>query len=98
VRNSSTTTTYNDFALLSDVIMTTGLLRARIKLDKFRNKLFRYLDKKSARLDELAAKRAASLNIYQYAILRDITKLKFDEAEQEIFDSLSIKEPNTRRY
>lgn len=78
MRNTNTTTTYSNFRLIHDVIISTALIRSRIALDKFRNRLFRYLDTKSRNLDNLAANRIASMNISQYALFRDVTGLKFD--------------------
>lgn len=89
---------YNNFKLMSDVAFSVALIRSRITLDKFRNKLFGYLDKKSKKIDDAAARRVAKLNITQYAIFRDVTNLKFSEDcpsdyKEQMFDRLSTSRP-----
>lgn len=96
MKNSSTTTTYSNRELLHDVVISVALIRSRVALDKFRNKLFRYLDNKSKRLDDLAARKIQSLNISQYSAFREATGLRFDEYKRNnsTFASLGPRLPH----
>jgi hypothetical protein len=57
-------------------------LKARIVLDKNRNKLFKFLDKHSRKLDDIAEIKIRNFDMSQYAMFRDITQNHYDMREK----------------
>jgi hypothetical protein len=57
-------------------------LKARMVLDSKRNKLFKFLDKHSKRLDAIAEIKIRNFDMGQYAMFRDITQNHYDVREK----------------
>lgn len=59
---------------IAEVLEAYLLLKLRVYLDTQRNKLFKFLDTKSKRLDALTEIKIRNFDISQYAMFRDITE------------------------
>ena len=70
-------TSSNQYKIL-EVLEAYLYLKARIYLDQQRNNLFKFLDKHSKKLDDIADSKIKNFDMRQYAMFRDITEMRFD--------------------
>jgi hypothetical protein len=69
--------TYKQQKLL-EILEAYLLLKGRMTLDKYRNDLFKLLDKHSAKLDKATESRVAKFSMAQYTYFRDLTENHYD--------------------
>lgn len=63
---------------LLEVLEAYLYLKSRMFLDEQRNKLFKFLDDSSKKLDAIAEIKIRNLDMSQYAMFRDITEDHYD--------------------
>lgn len=69
-------TSRNQYRTL-EVLEAYLYLKARVYLDQHRNSLFKFLDKHSKKLDNIADSKIKNFDMRQYAMFRDITEMHF---------------------
>jgi hypothetical protein len=60
-----------------DVLEAVLFLKGRIYFDTQRNRLFKFLDTHSKKLDQIAEIKIRNFDMSQYAMFRDITEMRF---------------------